>query len=83
MNKLPVRVYLYNAHRCCAPKGYIKGSLSSSEAPSGYSGGSRGGAPLFLEQTEARRAGNILFGGRAPPLSKALDDLDVGTLSSG
>ena len=43
------------------------------------SGGSRGGRggrpppPLFLDQTEARRAENIFGGDRAPPLSQCLD----------
>ena len=45
----------------------------------GSSGGSRGGArgapppPLFLDQTEARRAEEI-WGGTGPPLSQGLDD---------
>ena len=44
------------------------------------SGGSRGKGPgwpspppLFLDQTEARRAENIFGGDRAPPLSQCLD----------
>ena len=38
-------------------------------------GGARGGSgpPLFLDQTEARRAEKNLFGDR-PPLSQGLDD---------
>ena len=31
------------------------------------SGGSRGGPPLFLDQTEARRAKKIFFGDYPPP----------------
>ena len=39
------------------------------------SGGSRGGTPLFLDQTEAQRAEKFWGGDRNPcPLSKGLDD---------
>ena len=39
------------------------------------SGGSRGGTPLFLDQTEAQRAEKFFGGDRNPcPLSKGLDD---------
>ena len=31
------------------------------------SGASRGGAPLFLDQTEARRVENVFLGDRPPP----------------
>ena len=46
------------------------------------SGGSRGGPPLFLDQTEARRAEKNVFGDPTPPLSKGLDDQDP-SLSQG
>ena len=46
-----------------------------------YTGGSRGGArgappplPLFLNQTDARRAEKMFGGGTGPPLSQGLDD---------
>ena len=35
------------------------------------------GLPLFLDQTETRRAEKNFFGERPPPLSKGLDDLDT------
>ena len=34
------------------------------------------GLPLFLDQTETRRAEKIFLGDRPPPLSNGLDDLD-------
>ena len=43
----------------------------------GSSGRSRGGArspPLFLDQTEDRRAEKIFFATAPPPLSQGLDD---------
>ena len=40
------------------------------------------GLPLFLDQTETRRAEKIFLGDR-PPLSKGLDDLDPLPLSQG
>ena len=43
------------------------------------------GLPLFLDQTETRRAKKIFFGDRPPPHppSKGLDDLDPLPLSQG
>ena len=40
----------------------------------GSSGRSRGGHPLFLDQTEARRAEKNFIWDRPPPLSQGLDD---------
>ena len=42
------------------------------------------GHPLFLDQTETRRAEKFFFGDRLPPpLSKGLDDPDSPPLSQG
>ena len=40
------------------------------------------GLPLFLDQTETRRAEKNFFGERPPPLSKGLDDLEPPPLIS-
>jgi len=46
--------------------------LSNSGGSRGEAQGARAPSPLFLDQTEARRAGNL--GDPAPHLSKGLDD---------
>ena len=52
---------------------FYTGSLRL-EVSGGFSGESRGGAPLFSDQTEARRAEKNCFGDRAPPLFQGLGD---------
>ena len=39
-----------------------------------FEGGARGAAPLFVDQTEARRAQKNFFQTAPPPFSQGLDD---------
>ena len=56
------------------PDGFFVGAKTIQDSSGGSRGGARGGGPLFLDQTEARREKKNVF--EAPPPHPLSQDLD-------